>query len=114
MRGGAVRRNLSLAVFVVNLGAAATAPTPIQTIAIDTGPVIVSSTLAFISDDLIAIGRYPGSQGTLSATIATVSWRDGKLAKVHEKSLSLDRAAIVGGLYPVADEAILSELKITH
>jgi hypothetical protein len=98
---------------VVAIAADGSIPAPTASLAINSGPVVVTSTLAFVSENLIAIARYPGSNGTLSATIITVEMRDGSLRPLQKNSVSLDRAAVAGELYAAAHGGILSKLTIT-
>src|SRR5271166_2013382 len=99
--------------FVMGIAAAGPTLAPIASIALNSGPVVDRSTLAFVSDNLIAIARYPGSEGAFSATIIAVELRDGKVRPLQKYSVSLDRAAVVGELYAVAHGAILSKLTRT-
>lgn len=60
-------------------------------------PGVVASTLAFISEDAIAIAQYPGSAGTLSGSLVLIDWRTNRLRLSKEQSIALDRA---GWLFP--------------
>jgi hypothetical protein len=110
-----VRRSLTIAslCFAIGIAADASAPTAIAKLDLDSEPALVATTLAFVSEELIAIARYPGSNGTLSGTIITIALRDGKLRLVQGKSVALDRAALVGELHAASHGSILSKLTWT-
>ena len=72
-------------------------------------PGAVRTTLAFLSDEEIAVGRYPGSNGSLSATIAVFRWRDGKLRLATNQSFSLDRPSFGRGLFSAAHGSVIAQ-----
>jgi len=73
-------------------------------------PGAVATTLAFASEDTIAIARYPGAD-TVSRVIITIDWRNGKLQPLKSRSLP-----IYGGggrfenLYGISNGNILSDV----
>lgn len=69
-----------------------------------------TSTVSFVSDDLIAIGRHPSQTGNLSGTLTTVQWRGGKLGILKTRSIAKYRA-FSGGLFPAGDGNFISSLE---
>jgi hypothetical protein len=71
------------------LTVAAEYPTPIATLDLNgPWPGAVATSLAFASEDTIALARYPGSD-TVSRVIISIDWRDAKLQLLKSKSLPL-------------------------
>jgi hypothetical protein len=70
----------------------------------------VGATVAFVSEDIIAIGRHPGETGELSGTLSVVGWRDGKLGFLNTTSISKYRT-FLGGLFPIGNGRFISSLQ---
>lgn len=104
---------MGLAAFAFHFALAAQAAPPAIVASLDLGkilPAAVRNTLAFISEDEIAVGGYPGSNGSLSATIAVIRWRDGKLQLSAREGFSLDRFSPGRGLFPAANGNLIARL----
>jgi hypothetical protein len=106
-----MHRSTKLPLFAVLLAVAARAerPAPIATLDLNgQWPGAVATSLAFASEDTIAIAGYPGSD-TVSRFIITIDWQNTKLRPLKSKSL-----AIYGGggrfedIYGVSNSRILS------
>jgi hypothetical protein len=76
-------------------------------------PAAISTTLVFANEETIAIAGYPGSDGSLSGTIALIEWRDGKLRPLQSKPIPLDRPAFTGELHVVSGGNIFSAVTAT-
>ena len=70
----------------------------------------VGATVAFVSEDLIVVGRHPGETGNFSGTLTAVQWRDGKLGFLKTRSISKYRS-FVSGLFPVGSGRFISSLE---
>src|SRR4051812_5439799 len=66
-----------------------------------------TSTVSFVSDGLIAIGRHPSQTGHLSGTLTTIQWKGGKLGVLKTRSIAKYRA-FSGGLFPAGDGNFIS------
>ena len=69
----------------------------------------LGATVAFASEDLIAIGRHSGIDVNLSGALSTVQWKEGKLRFLKTKSLSKYRS-FRGGLFRATDGRFISNL----
>ena len=69
----------------------------------------VGATVAFVSEDLIVVGRHPGETGNFSGTLTAVQWRDGKLGFLKTRSISKYRGSI--GLFPAGSGRFISRLE---
>jgi hypothetical protein len=92
----------------LGLGSEAAAPPIAASLDLDKLlPSAVRTTVAFISDEEIVVGRYPGSNGSLSAAITVIQWREGKLRLSTSQVFSLERASFGRGLFPAAHGSVI-------
>jgi hypothetical protein len=90
-----------------------TLPLPVATVDLTTLlSKCTRNTLAFISEDAIAIGCYPGN-GPSQGAIVTFRWGAGQLRLSATRDLALDRAPFNPELYGVARGSLLSFLTVT-
>jgi hypothetical protein len=100
---------LLAALLCSGLTVAAERPAPIATLDLNgQWPGAVATSLAFASEDTIAIARYPGAD-TVSRFIITINWENSKLQPLKSKSLPMYGG---GGrfehIYGVSNRRILS------
>jgi hypothetical protein len=107
-----MHRSTKLPLFAVLLAVAARAerPAPIATLDLNgQWPGAVATSLAFASEDTIAIARYPGSD-TVSRFIITIDWQNTKLRPLKSKSLAIyGRGGRFEHIYGVSKGRILSD-----
>jgi hypothetical protein len=70
----------------------------------------VGATVAFMSEDVIAIGRNPGEMGALSGTLTAVQWREGTLAVLKTRPIPRYHGYF-GELFPVGHGSLISTLE---
>jgi hypothetical protein len=70
----------------------------------------VGTTVAFVTEDLIVVGRHPGETGSFSGTLTAIQWRDGKLGFLKTNAISNYRG-FIGGLFPTGGGRFISSLQ---
>ena len=112
----AIRRIAGLAVLSCHLGPASQVVAPPAAASLDLDGLFVpaaQTTLAFVSDEVIVVGRHPGPNGSFSAVIAAVRWRDGKLQLLTTAAFPLERPVFGRGLFPAAHGSVIAQFRPT-
>jgi hypothetical protein len=90
---------------------AVVAPVPIANKTFDSAEDIpVTATVAFVSDDLIAIGRHSALPGDLSGTLTTVEWRAGRLRVLNSRPVEKYRS-FSSGLFRAGHGQLISSVE---
>jgi hypothetical protein len=87
-------------------------PQPVARFELGNEPPAVATTIVFVSEEIVAIARYPGLDGPRTASLLTFAVDGTGIRRLRRESITLDRAAMVGGLHSVSNGNILSKVSI--